>query len=60
VTNGIKVGDMVQIPEGMTMILGKVSEIDDHPLEYAQLKLSLETPAGTLEVWKSCRLARKF
>lgn len=40
-------------------IMGKVVEIDDHPLEYAQLKIEVLEATGTLYVWKSCRLARK-
>lgn len=56
-TNGIKVGDVVQIPD-IPPIYGKVIEIDDHPLEYAELKIAIEGAAGTVEIWKSCRLAR--
>lgn len=56
-TNGIAIGDEVWIAG--SRIRGKVSEIDDHPLEYAMLKISIEGAAGTMEVWESCRLARK-
>ena len=57
-TNGIKVGDTVQIVG--TFIIGRVMEIDDHPFEYAQLRLKYVTAAGEVEVWHTTRLARKI
>lgn len=60
-TNGIIIGDNVIVPNPTKAypLMGKVVEIDDHPLEYAQFKLEIEGAAGTVYVWKSCRMARK-
>lgn len=57
-TNEIYLGDEVFIP-GMPPIIGTVIEIDDHPLEYAMLKISGMGAAGEFHVWASCRMARK-
>jgi hypothetical protein len=58
VTNGISIGDEVQI--GGTYLRGKVIDIDDHPLEYAELQIEIQGAAGPVTLWKSCRLARKL
>lgn len=58
ITNNIKVGDKVHIAGTFTM--GEVKEIDDHPLEYAMLKIGFEGAGGYVEVWESCRLACKL
>lgn len=58
-TNGIEIGDQVFIP-GAPPIQGKVIEIDDHPLEYAELKIEALGAGGTFTVWVSCRMARKL
>jgi hypothetical protein len=57
-TNGINIGDEVWIPE-RPPIRGKVIEIDDHPLEYAEIKIRVLGAGGEVDVWRSCRLARK-
>lgn len=56
-TNRLQVGDIVFIPP---YIQGKVVEVDDHPLEYAQVKVEMLTPVGTSYAWASCRMARKL
>lgn len=56
-TNGVKVGDEVFIP-GIPPIIGKVTEIDDHPLEYAMLKICVLGAGGEFETWQSARMAR--
>jgi hypothetical protein len=55
-TFGIKVGDTVQIVG--TQIIGKVTEIDDHPFQYAHLKIEYEAAGGISEIWQSARYAQ--
>lgn len=58
-TNGLKVGDEVMVPGIGYPIIGKIVELDDHPLEYAEMKIEVQGAGGTVEIWKSCRMARK-
>jgi len=52
----IKLGDKVQIIG--TWIIGKVTEIDDHPFEYPQVKIEYEAAGGHVETWQSSRFAQ--
>jgi hypothetical protein len=54
-TNGIQVGDTVQIVG--TQVIGKVTGIDYHPFEWAQLRIEYESAAGHVSCWQSARNA---
>jgi hypothetical protein len=66
-TNDIEVGDVVTIlprTECPYPVMGKVIEIDDHPLEYAMLRLELDEKLSCvaylpMTLWISCRNVKK-